>query len=110
MDAHRVVEWCKQTAPEKHDALMEIMFQGYFEGAKDITNHEVLLKMVEDVGGLDSQGCANLLKGSDLTPEVKRGAAQASSKGVSGVPHFILETSSGAAGKPVSFSGAQPPD
>eukprot|EP00440_Ansanella_granifera_P035597 gb/GFBE01038614.1/.p1 GENE.gb/GFBE01038614.1/~~gb/GFBE01038614.1/.p1 ORF type:complete len:156 (+),score=46.60 gb/GFBE01038614.1/:1-468(+) len=113
MEAHRVVEWCKRTAPQKHDALMEVMFRRYFTDAADITQRDVLLGIVEEVGGLDRQGCENLLNGKDLEQEVKVGAREAQQMGVSGVPFFIVEPSASKASsgkKAVSFSGAQPAD
>lgn len=111
VDAHRVVEWCKQKAPEKHDALMEVMFQRYFQDALDITNHKVLIDIVKEVPGLDADECANVLRGSYFSSEVTNGVSRAKQMRVSGVPYFIIQPLPGAkAKKPVSFSGAQPAD
>mmetsp|Transcript_105605 Transcript_105605/g.297106 ORF Transcript_105605/g.297106 Transcript_105605/m.297106 type:complete len:128 (-) Transcript_105605:121-504(-) len=111
VDAHRVVEWCKKTAPASHDALMEVMFRRYFQDGADLTGHEVLLQIVDEVGGLDRQGCLNLLRGRDLTREVEQGVDQAHAMGVTGVPFLVVEPAGGdRKHKPVAFSGAQPPD
>ena len=50
MDAHRVVEWCKRSAPERHDALTEVMFRRYFQDGVDLTSRSVLLGIVDEVG------------------------------------------------------------
>lgn len=111
MDAHRVIEWCKKVAPDKHDALMEVMFRRYFQEAANITDHGILCGIVKEVPGLNEDDCAKMLAGSDLSNEVKSGVSRAKQLKVSGVPFFILEPALGAKSKKsVAFSGAQPPD
>eukprot|EP00930_Biecheleria_cincta_P052625 TRINITY_DN37886_c0_g1_i1.p2 TRINITY_DN37886_c0_g1~~TRINITY_DN37886_c0_g1_i1.p2 ORF type:complete len:124 (-),score=34.93 TRINITY_DN37886_c0_g1_i1:20-391(-) len=109
MDAHRVMEWCKKTAPEKHDALMEVMFQRYFQDAVDLTKHEVLVSIVKEVEGLDADACMAMLSSPDMKSEVKSKVKRAAEMNVSGVPFFIVEPRAGAKKtRPVAFSGAQP--
>lgn len=111
VDAHRVVEWCKKVAPDRHDALMEVIFKRYFQDAADLTTHEVLLNIVGEVGGLDTDACRKLLNSNEFTEEVKTGVGKAKRKGVSGVPYFIIDAPAGAKDKkPFEFSGAQPAD
>lgn len=110
-DAHRVVEWCKKTSPARHDDLMEVMFRRYFQDGVDLTSQEVLLQLVDEVGGLDRRSYENMLKGSDMMEEVKQGVDKARQLGVDGVPFFIIEpASNNKEQRPIAFSGAQPPD
>ena len=37
-DSHRLVEWCKATAPQRQDGLIEALFKAYFEDGKDLSN------------------------------------------------------------------------
>jgi predicted DsbA family dithiol-disulfide isomerase len=111
MDAHRVVEWCKKVAPEKHDTLMEVMFRRYFQDGVDLTKHDVLVGIVKEVDGLNAEECAIMLRGSEMKTEVQSGTRKAKQMNVSGVPFFIIEPLPGAKqSKPVTFSGAQPPE
>eukprot|EP00747_Dinoflagellata_sp_TGD_P002997 gnl/TRDRNA2_/TRDRNA2_106577_c0_seq1.p1 gnl/TRDRNA2_/TRDRNA2_106577_c0~~gnl/TRDRNA2_/TRDRNA2_106577_c0_seq1.p1 ORF type:complete len:154 (+),score=33.95 gnl/TRDRNA2_/TRDRNA2_106577_c0_seq1:295-756(+) len=113
MDAHRIVEWCKKVAPQKHDALMEVMFRHYFQDGADLTKREVLLGFVDEVGGLDRKACESMLAGADLKREVLTGIQKAHDLDVSGVPFFIVEAADPGGNKgrkPTAFSGAQPAD
>eukprot|EP00928_Gymnodinium_smaydae_P045802 TRINITY_DN30488_c0_g2_i1.p1 TRINITY_DN30488_c0_g2~~TRINITY_DN30488_c0_g2_i1.p1 ORF type:complete len:156 (-),score=26.84 TRINITY_DN30488_c0_g2_i1:297-764(-) len=111
-DAHRVIEWVKQTAHHKHNDVMEVMFKKYFEDGADITDHKVLLSIVDAVGGLDVASCQRLLSGSEMTQEVDRGIDQARRMGISGVPFFVLQRADteGQRSRPVTLEGAQPPE
>jgi len=104
-DSHRLVEWCKETAPDKQDALMEAMFASYFEQASDLSKHAQLVQCAQEAG-LDERAAAEMLRGEQYREEVASKAAEWCKKGVSGVPFFIIPSATG--GRAVSFSGAHP--
>lgn len=106
-DAHRLAEWCKEVAPEKEEQLAEELFRCNFERTKDVSCREELVTLAEKVG-LDS-AAAKAMLASDRFDNVREKAASWASKGVSGVPFFIVHPASGE-GKPMAFSGAQPVD
>mmetsp|Transcript_58844 Transcript_58844/g.140330 ORF Transcript_58844/g.140330 Transcript_58844/m.140330 type:complete len:186 (-) Transcript_58844:188-745(-) len=108
MEAHRVVEWVKQTAPEKHDKLMEVIFRNYFTDAADITSHDVLLSIVDEVGGLDRSACQQMLAGSEFKSEVPKKVNLWRNKGVHGVPLFLFDVPGRQ--DPVALEGAHPPE
>lgn len=111
LDAHRVCEWAKSSAPDVADTLMERMFHAYFEGGKDLSKHAELLAVVAECPGLDRSACAALLAGAELSAETSFKGRSWSQRGVSGVPYFIVARKNAAPGeRPTAFSGAQPPE
>jgi len=106
-DSHRLVEWCKEVAPDKEDALMNAIFKAYFTDAKDVSLHVELLACATACG-LDAPACNKMLQSDRHMREVDAKANSWSRQGVSGVPFFVVHPPSGA--QPVAFSGAQPPE
>lgn len=106
--SHRLVEYCKEVAPDKEDALMEEMFKAYFEQGKDLSKHDELIACASATG-LDANECASMLESSRFRQEVSSKARSWSQQGVNGVPFFVIYPASGD-GQPVGFSGAQPPE
>ena len=105
-DSHRLVEWCKETAPHKEDALMDTIFKAYFSDAKDLAKHAELVACATAIG-LDGTECASMLSSSRYVAEVNTKAKGWSSQGVNGVPFFVVH-SNDPSRQPVAFSGAQP--
>ena len=105
-DSHRLVEWCRATAPTKVDPLMELMFKAYFEDAKDLSQRSELVACA-DACGLDGAAAGALLESAEYQREVDAKATSWSRQGVTGVPFFVIHPASGS-GAPVAFSGAQP--
>ena len=66
------------------------------------------MKCAKEVGLKNLDETEGFLASSAAESETKSKALSWSRKGVSGVPFFIFESNTG--GKPVAFSGAQPPD
>ncbi len=63
--AHRLMEWCNSTRPEKADTLMEAMFQGYFVESKDLNSNETLVNIALGVG-LAKEAVENVLASNDF--------------------------------------------
>lgn len=104
MRAHRLVEWAGLQG--KEDAMMEKLFEFYFEQEQDITDVKVLAGAAKAIG-LDEGKAATFLAGDEHTDTVATKAmkAQRSTGGISGVPYFVVTNTS--AGKKSSLSGAQ---
>ena len=56
-DSHRLVEWCKATAPQRQDGLIEALFKAYFEDGKDLSQRAELVACA-DASGLDGAAAA----------------------------------------------------
>ena len=106
-DAHRLVEWCKEVAPDHVDAVMRGLFKAYFEEGKKLNDHDDLASVaraagVEVAGG--TAGAAKVMLGSNrFKSDVKEKARAWSERGVGGVPLFIIGDAA-----PTIISGAQP--
>jgi predicted DsbA family dithiol-disulfide isomerase len=100
IDCHRLIHWAEAIgkAAEMKQRLMEL----YFRDGGDLTDVDTLVQAAADVG-LDADDVRRRL-GSDEDIELISGQAQeASDKGISGVPTFVL-------GQKYAVSGAQPAD
>ena len=105
MDGHRLMEWCNTVQPDKSDALMEVLFHAYFEEGRDISKKAELVQAAQCVG-LDVEAINAMLDSNQYRDTVLQFDNQVKNrKGVSGVPHFIIEDNNG--GRPTAFSGAQ---
>jgi predicted DsbA family dithiol-disulfide isomerase len=112
LEAHRLYEWSKHVegASEKlSDQFMEVMFKAYFEDAKDLSQKSELLACVAATPGLSVDDATTFLATNNLSDDTYTNAISWSSKGVNGVPFFIVDKV-GSNKKPISFSGAHPPE
>lgn len=98
LKAHRLVKWAYSRG--KGAELTEQLFQAYFIEGKAIGKHDVLLKLVEEVG-LIREEAEKVLNSDQFSEEVEKDIKQAQSYGVRGVPFFVFENKYG-------ISGAQP--
>lgn len=98
LKAHRLVKWAYSRG--KGVELTEQLFQAYFIEGKAIGKHDVLLKLVEEVG-LIREEAEKVLNSDQFSEEVEKDIKQAQSYGVRGVPFFVFENKYG-------ISGAQP--
>ena len=103
------MEYLKETGNnEKANQLMEIMYQEYFEKGTNINSDQVLEDLALRVGGMTAEQIRDVLKDeSRLMQVVQKDQLAKRQMGVTGVPYFIIESSSDK-GRPVAFSGAQP--
>ena len=99
-DAHRLIWLAGQMGVQ--DAMVEILFRGYFSEGRDIGNPSVLADLAADAG-VDRAHAEALLNGTEGSAEVAAEEEIAMRAGLSGVPTFVLN------GR-VLFSGAQSPE
>ena len=100
MDAHRVIRWASTTGHQ--GALVQELFERYFEQGQDISDHDVLLEVAEKVG-MERDIVAKLLDGDADRDSLSDEDRTAREMGVTGVPCFIV-------GGRYVLQGAQPPE
>lgn len=97
--SHRLIA----LAPDdRRDAVVDAVYDAYFEHGKDITQRDVLLDAAESAG-LDRAQTAAQFDSDEGVRDVVEQAAQMYERGVQGVPLFIFDSK-------WALSGAQPPD
>jgi predicted DsbA family dithiol-disulfide isomerase len=98
IDCHRLIHWAdaKGNAAEMKQRLMEL----YFRDGGDLTDTDVLVKAAADVG-LDADDVRRRLATDEDVERISGWAQEASDKGISGVPTFVLA-------QKYAVSGAQP--
>lgn len=95
--AHRLIWYAGQQGCQ--NAMVDSLFQGYFEEGEDIGSLSVLAKLAERAG-LKAEP---FLRGQDGTAEVKAEESAGHRLGIRSVPYFLLNGT-------YALSGAQPPD
>ncbi|KUI61676.1 Uncharacterized protein YwbO [Cytospora mali] len=88
-DAHRLVQLARTKGGDVQHKLMAEMMKGYFEEGADITSHEMLLSAGEKAG-LDAAEAKQWLEEGKGGGKVDEEVEWAYSKGIRGVPHFII--------------------
>lgn len=95
--AHRLIWYAGQQGCQ--NAMVDSLFQGYFEEGADIGSLSVLAQLAERAG-LKAEP---FLRGQDGTAEVKAEESAGHRLGIRSVPYFLLNGT-------YALSGAQPPD
>lgn len=85
-DAHRLVRWAQGQG--KGAAAKEALFKAYFEDARDIGDHGVLVDVARQID-LDAEIVADLLKSGADIAAVREEAETFRQMGISGVPTYI---------------------
>lgn len=100
IDCHRLIRWAGKIA--KAAAMKQRLMELYFRDGSDLTDTDVLVQAAAGVG-LDADDVRKRLATDEDVDLVTAQAKDASDKGISGVPTFIL-------GNKYAISGAQPPE
>lgn len=89
-DSHRLIQLGKVKGGEAlQTAVVESLFNGYFECEEDITSKEVLLKRGVKAG-LDEKDVREWLESDQGGEAVDKEVKQANQRFISGVPHFTI--------------------
>ena len=98
IDCHRLIHWAEAQgkAAEMKQRLMEL----YFREGGDLTDANVLVQAAADCG-LDAEETRRRLASDEDVELISAQAKEASDKGISGVPTFVLA-------QKYAVSGAQP--
>eukprot|EP01041_Mallomonas_annulata_P008876 gene8876-18375_t len=105
---HRIMEYLNQNHPNKSDQFMNILFQKYFEDGLDVSRDDVLIQSASEIGISDADTHMALQSNELLADVMKKVDHAQRALHVRGVPHFFVSSNNG--GRPIDFSGAQPPD
>jgi len=100
-DAHRLLHWAHETAPDKQKALKQALFAAHFTDNKNITDARVLTEAAQ-AAGLDRAEAGEVLASGRYAQAVRQAEDLWRSRGVSSVPAVVVE------GKYL-ISGGQPP-
>lgn len=89
-DSHRLIQLGKVKGGEAmQTAVVESLFNGYFESEEDITSKDMLLQRGVKAG-LDEKEVKEWLDSDKGGEEVDKEVKQAKSRYISGVPHFVI--------------------
>ena len=95
LDAHRLIRWAATAGAQ--DAVVERLFQLYFEQGHDIGERALLVEVARE-NGMDGEVVASLLADGQDAEAVQAEIAEAQSIGVTGVPFFIFASRFGVPG------------
>ena len=99
-DAHRLVHFADTHG--KQGEAKERLFRAYLTDGEAIGDRDVLVRLASELG-LDGGDVREMLEGDTFEREVRDDEELARSRGISGVPFFLVAGRFGA-------SGAQPPE
>lgn len=101
LDAHRLILWAGNESAEMQERVVTRLFELFFLEGAHIGDDDVLVEAATGAG-MDSDLVRELLGSDKDRDEVSTEVDQARSKGISGVPFFIIDSK-------YAVSGAQPP-
>jgi len=100
LDSHRLIQYAKGFG--KQPAMKEALMKAYFEEGVDLSKIENLLDIAEKAG-LEKENTKAFLSSDEGVLEIKQMEQVNHSRGISGVPFYIINNKYG-------VSGAQPSD
>ena len=101
-DAHRLLHWAHETAPEKQEALKRALFTAHFTDNRNLTDARVLTEAAQ-AAGLDRAEAGEVLASGRYAQAVRQAEETWRARGISSVPAVVVE------GKYL-ISGGQPPE
>lgn len=89
-DAHRLLHWAHETAPEKQEALKRALFTAHFTENRNITDAGVLTQAAE-AAGLDRAEAGEVLASGRYAQEVRAAEDLWRARGITSVPAVVVE-------------------
>ena len=89
-DAHRLLHWAHETAPEKQKALKQALFTAHFTDNRNLTDAGVLTGAAE-AAGLDRAEAGEVLASGRYAQAVRQAEQLWRSRGISSVPAVVVE-------------------
>ncbi|KAJ4262977.1 hypothetical protein NW762_006590 [Fusarium torreyae] len=90
-DSHRLVQLAKKHGEDAESKALDGLFAAYFEKNDDITSYDTLKNVAVDAGISEDEFQKAIVDSDEGGPEVDKLAGEARSRGVSGVPDFVLQ-------------------
>jgi predicted DsbA family dithiol-disulfide isomerase len=89
-DAHRLLHWAGETAPDKQAALKHALFAAHFTEGRNVSDAGVLTEAAE-AAGLDRAEAAEVLASGRYAQEVRAAQALWRARGITSVPAVVVE-------------------
>jgi predicted DsbA family dithiol-disulfide isomerase len=89
-DAHRMLHWAHETAPEKQKALKQALFTAHFTDNRNLTDAGVLTSAAE-AAGLDRAEAGEVLASGRYAQAVRAAEELWRSRGINSVPAVVVE-------------------
>ena len=89
-DAHRLLHWAEETAPERQKALKQALFSAHFTRNENLTDAGVLTRAAQ-AAGLDRAEAGEVLASGRYAAEVRTAEELWRSRGISSVPAVVVE-------------------
>lgn len=89
-DAHRLLHWAHETAPEKQEALKRALFAAHFTDNRNLTDAGVLTQAAE-AAGLDRAEAGEVLASGRYAQEVRDAEDLWRARGITSVPAVVVE-------------------
>ncbi|MFT4782576.1 MAG: putative DsbA family dithiol-disulfide isomerase [Paracoccaceae bacterium] len=87
LDAHRLIHWAG--IEKVQGPVVDALFKAYFHDGRDIGDHDVLADIADDAK-MDAAAVRRLLSGDVDAKDIRDRDAHARTRGVTGVPTFIV--------------------
>ena len=89
-DAHRLLHWAHETAPDRQKALKQALFAAHFTDNRNLTDAGVLTSAAE-AAGLDRAEAAEVLASGRYAQAVRQAEQLWRARGISSVPAVVVE-------------------
>ena len=89
-DAHRLLHWAHETAPDKQEALKRALFTAHFTENRNLTDAGVLTQAAE-AAGLDRAEAGEVLASGRYATEVRGAEELWRARGITSVPAVVVE-------------------
>ena len=89
-DAHRLLHWAHETAPDKQEVLKRALFTAHFTDNRNITDAGVLTQAAE-AAGLDRAEAGEVLASGRYAQEVRAAEDLWRARGITSVPAVVVE-------------------
>lgn len=89
-DAHRLLHWAHETAPDKQKALKQALFTAHFTENKNLTDAGVLTTAAEKAG-LDRAEAGEVLASGRYAQAVRQAEDLWRARGITSVPAVVVE-------------------
>jgi predicted DsbA family dithiol-disulfide isomerase len=91
LDAQRMLLWAGDVQPTAQMPLARALFKAYFTDGRNVADHDVLSRVMVEVGLDDEAGLRTLASASAYLDAVESDREAALERGMTGVPAFVIE-------------------